>query len=223
MRDSRSLSALAAALAAAGLLLAAPAMAAPVDAGDLAALQPDPAALNDLFAGPGLRNPSLTVTGSSNGLQNYISIEKACVGAVYPAADSAYGGSPFRAIDVQTLTSDVSGPVRVRVTTAIAAFPDAEAATSFVSETAQAWQNCAGDQVNLTLRGQDDEQWYVQTPSEVGDGFAVRTNRVSDHSVCSHVITGQANATVEVLVCSTGLLSDQAVTVANQVREGITG
>ena len=209
--------------AAAGLVLAAPAVAAPVDAGDLAALQPDPASLNDLFAGPGLRNPSLTVTDHSIGLQTYKSIEKGCVGAVYPATESAYAGTSYRGIDVQTLTSAVNGPVRARVTTAIAAFPTEEAATAFVSETAQTWQNCAGEQVNLTLAGQNDEQWWVQTPAEAGDGFAVRTTRVSDHSMGSHVITSKANATVEVLACTTGLIGDKGIQVADQVRAGITG
>lgn len=223
MRDSHHLGMLATVVAATGLVLAAPALAAPVDAADLASLQPDPAALDELFAGPGLRNPSLTVTGHSAGLQNYISTERACVGAVYPATESAYGGSSYRAIDVQTLTSDTTGPVRVRVTTAIAAFPTEEAAVSFVSETAQSWQNCSGEEVNLTLAGQDDEKWYVQTPGEAGDGFAVRTNRVSDHSTCSHVITGKANAAVEVLACTTGIISDQALRVAERVRAGITG
>ncbi|HTM86333.1 MAG TPA: sensor domain-containing protein, partial [Mycobacterium sp.] len=151
------------------------------------------------------------------------STEGACVGAVYPATESAYRGSSYRAIDVQTLTSDTTGPVRVRVTTAIAAFPTAQAALSFVSETAQSWQSCSGEQVNLTLAGQDDEQWYVQTPADTADGFAVRTNRVSDHSTCSHVITGKANAAIEVLVCTSGIMSDQAIRVAEQVRAGITG
>ncbi|MEB3033967.1 sensor domain-containing protein [[Mycobacterium] nativiensis] len=210
-------------IAATGLALAAPAVAAPVEAGDLAALQPDPAALNDMFAGPGLRNPSLTVTDSSTSLQNYVSTERACVGAVYPGTQSTYQGSSYRGIDIRTLTSDTTGPVRVRVTTAIAAFPTEEAATAFVSETGQAWQNCAGEQVNLTLAGQADEQWYVQTLSEAGDGFAVRTNRVSDHSTCSHVVTAKANASIEVLACTTGIMSDQAVRVADQVRAGITG
>lgn len=223
MRDSHQLGMFATVIAAAGLVLAAPAVAAPVDAADLASLQPDPAALNDLFAGPGLRNPALTVTDHYAGLRNYVSTERACVGAVYPGTESAYGASSFRAIDVQTLTSDVTGPVRVRVTTAISAFPTEEAATAFVSETAQSWQNCSGEEVNLTLAGQDDEKWYVQTPSETADGFAVRTNRVSDHSTCSHVITGKANAAIEALACTTGLLSDQAVRVADVVRAGITG
>lgn len=204
------------------LLLAAPS-AADVDAAGLAALQPDPAALNDLFAGPGLRNPALSVTGHSTGLENYVSTEQACVGAVYPATASGYRDSSYRAIDTRTLTSDTTGPVRVRVTTTIAAFPTPEAATAFVSQTSQAWQNCAGDEVNLTLAGQDDEKWYVQTPGETADGFAVRTNRVSDHSTCSHVITGKANASIEVLACTTGLISDQAVRVADVVRGGITG
>ncbi|ORW09498.1 sensor domain-containing protein [Mycolicibacter longobardus] len=223
MCDSHNLGMFATVIAAAGLVLAAPAVAAPVDAGDLAALQPGPAAVNDLFAGPGLRNPSLTVTDRSTNLQNYVSTERSCVGAVYPGTESAYRGSSHRGIDIQTLTSDTTGPVRVRVTTAIAAFPTEEAATSFVSETAQSWQNCAGDEVNLTLAGQDDEKWYVQTPSETANGFAVRTNRVSDHSTCSHVITGKANASIEVLACTTGLISDQAVRVADQVRAGISG
>ncbi|MGV0748194.1 sensor domain-containing protein [Mycolicibacter minnesotensis] len=223
MRYSHTLGMFTAGIAAVGWVLAAPAIAAPVEADDLAALQPDPASLNSIFAGPGLRNPSLTVTDHSNGLRNYKSIEKGCVGAVYPATESTYGGSSFRGIDLQTLTSDVTGPVRVRVTTVIAAFPTEEAASDFVSETAQSWQNCAGDQVNLTLPGQDDEQWYVQTPSEAGDGFAVRTNRVSDHSTCSHVITGKSNAAIEVLVCSSGIVSDQALKVADQVRAGIIG
>lgn len=223
MRVSHPLGLFATAVAAAGLTLAGPAGAAPVDAADLGALQPDPAALNDLFAGPGLRNPALTVTGHSSGLTNYISTEKSCVGAVYPGTDAAYRGSSYRGIDVQTLTSDVSGPVRVRVTTAIAAFPTEEAAAGFVSDTAQAWQNCAGDQVSLTLAGQDDEQWFVQTPSEAGDSFAVRTNRVSDHSTCSHVISAKSTASIEVLACTTGLLSDQAVKIADQIRAGITG
>lgn len=223
MRDSHPLGMFATVIAAAGLLCAAPAFAAPVDTGDLAGLQPDPAALNDLFAGPGLRNPSLTVTGHSTGLQNYVSTERACVGAVYPGTESAYGGSSYRAIDVQTLTSDTTGPVRVRVTTAIAAFPTEEAATAFVSETGQSWQNCSGEEVNLTLAGQDDEKWYVQTPGEAGDAFAVRTNRVSDHSTCSHVITGKANVAIEVLACTTGIMSDQALKVADRVRAEITG
>lgn len=223
MRDSHTLGMFATVIAATGLALAAPAVAAPVEAGDLAALQPDPAALNDMFAGPGLRNPSLTVTDSSTSLQNYVSTERACVGAVYPGTQSTYQGSSYRGIDIRTLTSDTTGPVRVRVTTAIAAFPTEEAATAFVSETGQAWQNCAGEQVNLTLAGQADEQWYVQTLSEAGDGFAVRTNRVSDHSTCSHVVTAKANASIEVLACTTGIMSDQAVRVADQVRAGITG
>ncbi len=223
MRYSHNLGTFATGLVAAGLLLAAPAAAVPVDASDLAGLQPDPAALDDIFAGPGLRNPALTVTGHSTGLANYVSAERDCVGAVYPGTESAYRGSSYRAIDVQTLTSDTTGPVRVRVTTAIAAFPTEEAATAFVSETAQAWQNCSGEEVNLTLAGQDDEKWYVQTPSETADGFAVRTNRVSDHSTCSHVITGKAGAAIEVLACTTGIMSDQAVRVADRVRAGITG
>lgn len=223
MRDSHILGMFAAGVAAAGLLLAAPAVAAPVDVADLAALQPDPASLNDILAGPGLRNPSLTVTAHSTALRNYRSIEKGCVGAVYPATEATYGGSSYRGLDLQTLTSDVSGPVRARVTTVIAAFPTEEAASAFVSETAQTWQNCAGDQVNLTLPGEDDEQWWVQTPSEAGEGFAVRTNRVSDHSTCSHLITAKSNAAIEVLVCSSGIVSDQAVQVADRVRAGITG
>lgn len=213
----------AAATAVTGLMLAAPAAAAPVDADNLAALQPAPASIDDMFAGPGLRNPSLTVTDRSTSLQKYVSTEKACVGAVYPGTTTAYNGSSYRGIDTQTLTSDVTGPVRVRVTTTIAAFPTEEAASAFVGDTAQTWQNCSGEQVNLTLAGQPDEQWYVQTPSESGDSFAIRTNRVSDHSTCSHVITSKAGASIEVLACTTGIISDQAVRVADQVRAGITG
>lgn len=51
----------------------------------------------------------------------------------------------------------------------------------------------------------------------------MRTNRVSDRSACSHGITPQANAAVEVLACTTGLISDQAVKVAGQVRARVTG
>ncbi|KAA0086498.1 sensor domain-containing protein [Mycolicibacterium sp. P9-64] len=144
-----------------------------------------------------------------------------CTGAVMPGIDSVYRGSSFTGIAVQGLNND---PQRIGVLQAIASFPSAAEAQSFVDGQFADWQACKyTDITQIVGNGEPQHAKVAISANTLG------TNNVfifpptgTDGRQCQHAMSARKNTVVDVRVC-TPSVGSMGWTLARDIGAKITG
>jgi hypothetical protein len=142
-----------------------------------------------------------------------------CVRAAYNTVEAGYRDTRFSAVRGVVMQEPADAQLLHVVDQGLVTFPDADAATVYVSRTLEAWRRCAGTPFTA-LRPEASEHWTFGQVSENGGVNAIsKTADESDWS-CSHAITARANVVVDVSACGFSV-ADQATTIATRIRDKI--
>lgn len=140
----------------------------------------------------------------------------ACAGAQYNAVKSVYDGSGYSAVADQVFTAET--PTYVWVNQTVVLYPSADQASKFLTESANAWRNCAGENVTVTT---DDGTTYNWSFGEVKDGSDGQVSQLTSQEGmggygCDHAMRVMSNALIETRACS-----DKIVDEAGRMGEAI--
>jgi hypothetical protein len=140
-----------------------------------------------------------------------------CVRAAYNTVEAGYRDSQYTAIRGVVMQEAADTEMLHVVDQGVVTFPDAAAATTYVTRTLEAWRRCAGTQFTA-VRPEASEHWTFGDVSE-NDGISAipKTAEGSDWS-CSHAIAAKTNVVVDVSACGFSI-TDQATTIASRIRD----
>ncbi len=140
-----------------------------------------------------------------------------CVRAAYNTVEAGYRDSQFTAVRGAVMQEAADTQLLHVVDQGVVTFPDAAAATTYVTRTLEAWRRCAGTQFTA-LRPEASEHWTFGDVAE-NDGISAipKTAEGSDWS-CSHAITTRVNVVIDVSACGFSI-TDQATTIVARIRD----
>jgi serine/threonine-protein kinase len=141
-----------------------------------------------------------------------------CASAAFNTVEAGYRDSGFTAVRGVVLTEPEPMDTTHLVDQGVVAFPDAAAATDYITKTVEKWRGCAGQPFVVT-RSQSTENWTFGEVTD-NDGINVITKSAEGGLPCSHAIAAKANVVVDVVACSAEI-TDQAEIVLTRIRDKI--
>ncbi len=144
-----------------------------------------------------------------------------CLAVMYPARESAYGGTGYTGLFGQRI-AEKRTPSEHVVLQVVAAFPSIEQARGFFAAARDAWKGCAGKTLSTTFTagvetftvGQPtvtESTMTMVSPQKGGGGWA-----------CSRALGQRANVVVDVNACQNGA-TDQGAAIMTKTLERIPG
>ncbi|MBB5163546.1 sensor domain-containing protein [Mycobacterium sp. AZCC_0083] len=144
-----------------------------------------------------------------------------CAGAVNPGIDIVYLGSSFTGFAGQLLDNE---PQHVSVMQALASFPGAADAQTFVDQQFADWQHCNDVDITQTVGNETPQYPKVATSAKT-----LGTNTVfisvpvdSGKRECQRAMSARKNLVVDVRICAANVGS-KGWTLARDIGEKITG
>ena len=189
-----------------------PRIAAELDARDLDDILLDDAELGDLLGGT-----DIEITDEGEEMTDDADDVSApeCIGALYSAEEPIYQDTGYTAV-LTRLASEPDDDYEHWVEETAVLLPSAEAAEKFIDESAQQWDDCAGQSVSIS----DGEDWYDWELGETGHDGAVlsQTSTAVDSVVwqCEHTIAAASNVVIEASVCAERV-DGEATTLINEM------
>lgn len=149
-------------------------------------------------------------------------IPEDCASAAYNTVETGYRDSPFTGTRGVVMQEPASAPQLLHVVDeGVVAFPDAAAATAYVSKTVGNWAHCAKNPFTAQ-RPEAVEHWNFGDVSENNGVNAIPKTAEGSGWTCSHAITSKANVVVDVAACGF-TINDQAVTIVSRIRDKVPG
>lgn len=140
-----------------------------------------------------------------------------CARAAFNTVESGYRDSGFAAVRGAVIQEPQDTTLLHVVDQGVVTFPDAAAATTYVTRTLEAWKRCAGTQFTA-LRPEAAEHWTFGDVNESdGIGSIPKMAEGSDWT-CSHAISTRANVVIDVSACGFSI-ADQASQIVAKIRE----
>lgn len=141
-----------------------------------------------------------------------------CVRAAFNTVEAGYRDTNFVAIrGVVMQEPDTSPELLHIVDQGVVTFPDAAAASTYVTRTVEAWRRCAGSPFTV-LRGEAAEHWTFGEVTESNGITAIPKRGEGSDWSCSHAIATKLNAVIDVSACGFSI-TDQASVVAGRIRD----
>jgi hypothetical protein len=176
-------------------------------------------------AAAAMKSPPLPLIGAYDSMapEGALVSDPHCVGAVFGIEESAYRDSDYQGVLGQ-LNGDPSTQSSLRLDEGVVAFSSADDAQNLVDTQIQAWKQCTGHPLTVTI-DKDQVNWMASGPT-VSDGVSVLLRSQQGSSfVCSHGLAARSNVAADVTVCSgdATTVKDQASGIVNAILNKIPG
>src|SRR5882757_3527130 len=173
----------------------------PVPPAQLQSLLLSPVQVGTMVGGSGMQ---LTATITELDKSPYQLSNPYCLGALNAAQDSVYAGSGYTAVAGQKVDEPPNSAHQVMQ--AAVAFPAADQARAFVTNSAAKWKACAGQPVTQSLNGEQRRYTLGPLVGEVPKITLLVT--AEGGSMCQRALSAISNVVIDVTACGYHVADD---------------
>jgi serine/threonine kinase PknH len=188
----------------------------PVATGQLDSIMLSPAQVNPIMRATTMQ-PDRTIRAMNSAA--FSSSIPSCNGTLYPVLDQVYSNSGYSAVVWQELHEPETNYDHV-VDQGVVAFPSADQARQFVTNSAPTWQGCAGQTVSVTADNQTLRWTFAGLNGSAPTITQVHTTSDSRGGSCQHALSAVSNVVLEASACA-GSVTDEASRMVQEMATNV--